>query len=609
MRLLHTSNLELESFIGKPIRPRYAILSHTWGKDEFVFEDAQNGIRQHVRNAKRGLRKILDACERARRDGLDYVWVDTCCIDKSSSAELSEAINSMFKWYKESATCYVFMEDVTLQEDGTMRNFDNSAWFTRGWTLQELIAPHGLVFFDRRWNYMFTRDQLASRLEKITGITRSILQRTHTFPPSRSTLPSRCVGCGHPDGVEEELREEPISRKMGWAANRVTTRPEDVSYCLLGLFDINMPLLYGEGENAFWRLQEEILKKYPDQSILTWTDRPQGQLHRPYLPQTPSAFQLAVMRPGHTLVERGDIIATARGLEIDVMFGPCVIHDKNSQTLRPQQFMAILSCAIAQDPLPRIAIVVEPLAPGAPDTAYTRVRNDTLILLNPKVEPLVLKRNHQNEIREVTNIKVDYDPEQLSLSRILLAAMRPIRDLSKQRPGVYIVTPGIEKVKMNVKQWTTADDAMILSAESSSSSRDKDAGTISIRGAWFLGNGNTGFFVIWGVPVSSSDQDFISWVETWGSFLEGPLFSTDPKSMSWATFEEALRRYLRRYQSRPPSRLATKFSEPGFKVWTKVRTVEFLGRTTYKVGVDIEGWKDRPVSILKCLQVLAHDWT
>ncbi|EEU35568.1 uncharacterized protein NECHADRAFT_17698, partial [Fusarium vanettenii 77-13-4] len=276
MRLLHTKNLEFVSFIGTPIeeRPRYAILSHTWKDDEFLFEEARNGIRQQSRKPRRGLRKILNACKRARQDNLDYIWVDTCCIDKSSSAELSEAINSMFKWYKESASCYVFMDDVTLQGDGVMGNFDESRWFTRGWTLQELIAPHGLIFFDRHWKYMCSRDEIASRLERVTGITQSILRRRHILPPAETShrydYRSKCPGCGQIDEVKTDLAEEPISIKMKWAAKRRTTRPEDTSYCLLGLFDINMPLLYGEGENAFGRLQGEILKKSPDQSILTW---------------------------------------------------------------------------------------------------------------------------------------------------------------------------------------------------------------------------------------------------------------------------------------------------------------------------------------------------
>ncbi|KAH7254672.1 heterokaryon incompatibility protein-domain-containing protein [Fusarium solani] len=401
MRLLHTTNLELVSFIGKSVQeqPRYAILSHTWKDDEFLFEEARNGIHQHLQNPRRGLQKILNACQKAKLNNLDYIWVDTCCIDKSSSAELSEAINSMFKWYKESVICYVFMDDVTLQEDGVMRNFDSSRWFTRGWTLQELIAPHGLFFFDRGWNYMCSRDVISSRLEEITGITPSILQRAHIFPPSDTAhnwnIPGvRCGRCQDGDEVETQLAEEPISRKMEWAADRETTRPEDTSYCLLGLFDINMPLLYGEGENAFGRLQEEILKKSPDQSILTWIARSGERLHKPYLAKMPSEFQFAVRRPEKTAIERGDIIATPRGLEIDVLLGPCTIRNKQgSSFMLGREQLAVLSCVVAADPLPRVAIFVEPLTPGALDTAYTRVHNYLLIQLDPATEPVIFERD------------------------------------------------------------------------------------------------------------------------------------------------------------------------------------------------------------------------
>ncbi|KAH7128035.1 heterokaryon incompatibility protein-domain-containing protein [Dactylonectria estremocensis] len=264
MRLIEVSTITLHEFVGQDI-PRYAILSHTWGEGELLFEDLNQGT------PKRGLQKVLDTCKQAELDNIEYVWVDTCCIDRSSSAELSEAINSMFKYYNKSAACYVFMEDVTLSQGGpvdNMINFDTSRWFTRGWTLQELIAPHELHFFDCNWRKMQSRHDLAERLSNITGIHKDILSRRHRLE-----------------------RNESIATKMKWAANRVTTREEDIAYCLLGLFDINMPLLYGEGRNAFIRLQEEILRRAPDQTILTWTEsflRRGRQIA--YLPEHPSAF-------------------------------------------------------------------------------------------------------------------------------------------------------------------------------------------------------------------------------------------------------------------------------------------------------------------------------
>ncbi|KAF2188751.1 HET-domain-containing protein, partial [Zopfia rhizophila CBS 207.26] len=140
MRLLRTKTLELSEFLGSNIPP-YAILSHTWGAEEVSFDD-MNGDRGTTLT-KAGYRKIRQCCEKALLDGFDYLWVDTCCIDKRSSVELSEAINAMFKWYQNSAVCYAYLADVPSREEPTSKNiaFAASRWFTRGWTLQELIAP------------------------------------------------------------------------------------------------------------------------------------------------------------------------------------------------------------------------------------------------------------------------------------------------------------------------------------------------------------------------------------------------------------------------------------------------------------------------------------
>jgi hypothetical protein len=218
--------------------PPYAILSHTWGLEveEVTFQDMMDGNG----TSKAGFSKIRFCGEQARRDGLNYFWVDTCCIDKSSSAELSEAINSMFSWYKNSAFCYVFIEHKDLV---------GSKWFTRGWTLQELIAPSNVVFYNSLWNPLGTKKKLQDVITSITGIHPKFLGGT-------------------------DLETASVAQKMSWAAKRTTTRVEDVAYSLLGIFDINMPLLYGEGRTkAFRRLQEEIIKLYPeDQSLYAWGD-------------------------------------------------------------------------------------------------------------------------------------------------------------------------------------------------------------------------------------------------------------------------------------------------------------------------------------------------
>jgi hypothetical protein len=199
----------------------------------------------------KGYKKIEFTCKQAAKDGVEYVWVDTCCIDKSSSAELSESINSMYRWYQNSKYCYVYLSDVNKSD--FQMEFPKSRWFTRGWTLQELIAPPEVSFFDKSWEFLGTRTTLGEETSSISGIPNSVLQKV------------------------QPIDEYSVAEKMFWASSRDTTRKEDSAYCLLGIFDINMPLLYGEGSKAFTRLQEEIIKKTPDDSILAWNMHPQIQ--------------------------------------------------------------------------------------------------------------------------------------------------------------------------------------------------------------------------------------------------------------------------------------------------------------------------------------------
>ncbi|PIG81052.1 hypothetical protein AARAC_011435 [Aspergillus arachidicola] len=250
MRLLRTRTIELVEFPPDRIPP-YAILSHTWGEEEVLFTDMQH----HRGQTKYSWPKVQGACAQARADGFDYIWIDTCCIDKSSSAELSEAINSMFTWYANAEVCYAYLSDVTMREghsgaEVNTAEFEQSRWFTRGWTLQELLAPSEVVFFSRDWVRFGERSSLADKLLNITCIDEAILYRA---------LP---------------LSERSIAQRMSWAARRQTTRPEDMAYCLMGIFSVNMPMLYGEGgEKAFLRLQEEIMKQSDDQTIFAWTNK------------------------------------------------------------------------------------------------------------------------------------------------------------------------------------------------------------------------------------------------------------------------------------------------------------------------------------------------
>ncbi|KAI1391719.1 HET-domain-containing protein [Hypoxylon trugodes] len=242
MRLIDVNTLELKEFFGEST-PSYAILSHTWdGNKEVTFQEWERRTTDKAIQRKEGYAKIIGACRRARADGLQYLWCDTNCIDKRSEAELSEAINSMFAWYRDSHVCYAYLADVEAKT-GT---FAKSRWFTRGWTLQELLAPKTVMFYDYRWTVLGDRAGLAEMISGNTRIHLGVLN-------NRSTI-----------------YDYSIAQQMSWAADRRTTRSEDIAYCLLGIFDINMPLLYGEGQKAFTRLQREIIEVSNDQSILAW---------------------------------------------------------------------------------------------------------------------------------------------------------------------------------------------------------------------------------------------------------------------------------------------------------------------------------------------------
>ncbi|KAF7935209.1 uncharacterized protein EAE97_008116 [Botrytis byssoidea] len=262
MRLLNVHTRQVKDFTATKI-PRYAILSHTWGRDEVLFQDLTNS--EHKK--KNGYAKIEGCCRQAIIDGFDFVWIDTCCIDKSSSAELSESINSMYAWYEKAAVCYIYLIDVPSAQDPYRIDsaFRKSRWFTRGWTLQELLAPSKIVFFDQEWDMIFNDSVMAEHEDRKS--------RRADLPRQRMVLLEEITGIGT-KYFEIEFGEASAQIasgcKFSWAAMRETTRPEDAAYCLLGLLQVNMPLLYGEGSKAFQRLQEEVFKKNQDLSILAW---------------------------------------------------------------------------------------------------------------------------------------------------------------------------------------------------------------------------------------------------------------------------------------------------------------------------------------------------
>ncbi|KAG6027117.1 hypothetical protein E4U41_001050 [Claviceps citrina] len=278
MWLINTTTLSLEPFHGNEI-PEYAILSHTWGLEEVSFQQFQ----QHQLKTGAGYQKIAAACDRARRDGCRYAWVDTCCIDKTSSAELTEAINSMFGWYRDSRICYALLSDLELETrdaaagaSAMQASLGRCRWFTRGWCLQELLAPRDMRFFNARWQQVGTKNSLGKAIAAITGIPEAVL----VSPQSR------------------DIHLLPLARRISWMARRQTTRLEDRSYALLGILDIHMPMLYGEGEMAFRRLQEELIRKYNDLSVFAWTGPPRNSEYMPVMASSPSDFARDAARDG-----------------------------------------------------------------------------------------------------------------------------------------------------------------------------------------------------------------------------------------------------------------------------------------------------------------------
>ncbi|KAK3676846.1 hypothetical protein LTR78_003050 [Recurvomyces mirabilis] len=318
MRLLNTTDFSFQEFWTFYTTPAYAILSHRWSDEEVSFKIWRKGI---------GYVKIKKFCTVAKSFGFDWCWADTCCIDKRSSAELSEAVNSMYDWYKHSSLCITYLSDVHYNSEGprtdwvfhdAIASMKHSEWFSRGWTLQELIAPPRILFLSSEWTILghitshFILDDglvpgyppLQAHISSITGIDVGILINSNV-------LEAACV-----------------AEKMSWAADRQTSRPEDMAYCLLGLFHVNMPLLYGEGATkAFMRLQLEIIRKSSDESIFAW--REQSWTWQGLLSSSPKVFKHSghIRRPNSIFVSLGDLTSarevtrlpyamTNRGLEL-----------------------------------------------------------------------------------------------------------------------------------------------------------------------------------------------------------------------------------------------------------------------------------------------------
>ena len=315
MRLLNTKTILPEAFPNPktPYIPDYAILSHRWGEREVSLQEIENPSPELCNTP--GYLKVVGCCKQAASVGFDYVWIDTCCIDKTNNAELTEALNSMFHWYRNSRVCYSYLDDVPSTGEPRSENsrFRESRWFARGWTLQELLAPLYVVFFGSDWTDIGTKSSLQKVISDITGVHSQVLLTN--YPGEIS-----------------------VAQRMAWASKRVTARVEDEAYCLMGFFGVNMPMLYGEGSNAFIRLQLEIMKLSDDQSIFAWSGYNQ-QGGRGLLASSPKEFVNCgnIRRYGddsHTSA----FSMTNKGLHIELPLIPC--RSPSERNL----FYAVLAC-------------------------------------------------------------------------------------------------------------------------------------------------------------------------------------------------------------------------------------------------------------------------
>ena len=256
---------DLTSLIRKHVK--YAIFSHRWsstGEPSFMDISHQTSI-----GANDGWTKLLNFCKKAKEHGCDFAWSDTCCINKTSSAELEEAIRSMYRWYSDAEVCIAYLEGSL-----SVKDFRTEPWFTRGWTLQELLAPRKIKFYGKGWDPILPETSFEANDKAHYDLSNAIEQITRI---PRYQLVNFRPGCYR------------VWEKLLWASRRTTTRTEDIAYCLIGILDISMPVAYGEGGWAFHRLMETVLQRCNEPEIFAWIGQPSP--HSLVLPSSPACYQ------------------------------------------------------------------------------------------------------------------------------------------------------------------------------------------------------------------------------------------------------------------------------------------------------------------------------
>ncbi|PIA91997.1 Vegetative incompatibility protein HET-E-1 [Cercospora beticola] len=441
MWLLDARTKQLVEFEDETkIYGRYAILSHVWDDtdEEVTFQDIEQDAPGYKQ--KRGYAKIESGCRQALSEKLDYFWIDTCCINKLSSATLSEAINSMYRYYYEAKVCYAYLYDFPH------RALKDSKWFTRGWTLQELIAPGFVEFYDESWKLIGTKLDMLHELADITKIDVKVLR-------DRNTLQSTSVAA-----------------RLAWAAERKTAKIEDEAYSLMGLFDVNMPMIYGEGNKAFARLQEEIIKTYEDPSILAWQAWKEEQAS---MLLSPSAKGF---RNAHNILSWSydwldDSFALQnKGLRIYLP----VVEDNSD----PMRITAILNCRYQDESTKQIALLLKKHPPGlvvprrelkstvcemAPKNnskgAFTSLKNlDRKFLPSAKWQSLMILKSPSNpeNIAPVSiweqKIRIQNSVRQLKLTNVY-----PKEAYDPQDDSVTLVITGSEETDRGYMTFDESD--------------------------------------------------------------------------------------------------------------------------------------------------------
>ncbi|OAX35202.1 hypothetical protein K503DRAFT_390683 [Rhizopogon vinicolor AM-OR11-026] len=305
--------LSREDVISNVVRKRvrYAIFSHRWLSEGEVTYQEMTDIVQPSDPDSPGFKKLQSFCEVASKHGLTFAWSDTCCIDKTSSSELDESIRSMFKWYRNSSICIAYLAQTVRVAD-----LAKDLWFTRGWTLQELLAPKRLKFFGAGWAPLTMQDNDKADYHVIKMIERTTSISSHEL---NDFIPG----------------SHDVAKRMTWAANRRTTRGEDMAYSLMGIFNVILPIAYGEGlERAFFRLVEAIIQTSDDLRIFNWAGRPAVTNHPSRaLPSSPRCY---VGQPYCPPIRR-EFSLTNSGLRIKLLILPAELASRTHDHVSPRQ--------------------------------------------------------------------------------------------------------------------------------------------------------------------------------------------------------------------------------------------------------------------------------